>query len=302
MRPRRSHPRVPSGGSDLTSAGRNHFRRRLLVGAVALVALAGIGIHLRGGLRCAHRRGSGRSRPARQQKPAPAPDFGPNVTIFDPTRARRLRSRRSSTRSTPPRSTTRWAPERYGLYFMPGTYGTAEEPLQVKVGYYTEVAGPGRLARRRADQRRDRGLQPLLRRSGRPRVHRLLRAEQLLARPVEPHASTSTPLGQDGCTRLRQLLGRLPGGVDASRGRQAAATSSLMDYCTAARPSPAAGSSPTRAPAGVDRSTAPSSSGTRATARSASGPTRCGTRCSRVDFAGARAGRRRLPRPAVHRA
>lgn len=33
--------------------------------------------------------------------------------------------------------------DRYGLYFKPGTYGTAEEPLQVKVGYYTEVAGLG---------------------------------------------------------------------------------------------------------------------------------------------------------------
>lgn len=33
--------------------------------------------------------------------------------------------------------------ERYGLYFMPGTYGTPDVPLQVKVGYYTEVAGLG---------------------------------------------------------------------------------------------------------------------------------------------------------------
>lgn len=32
---------------------------------------------------------------------------------------------------------------RYGLYFLPGTYGTDDEPLQVKVGYYTDVAGLG---------------------------------------------------------------------------------------------------------------------------------------------------------------
>ena len=33
--------------------------------------------------------------------------------------------------------------ERWSLFFMPGTYGTATEPLQIKVGYYTEVAGLG---------------------------------------------------------------------------------------------------------------------------------------------------------------
>ena len=33
--------------------------------------------------------------------------------------------------------------ERYAYLFKPGTYGTAEQPLQVKVGYYTEVSGLG---------------------------------------------------------------------------------------------------------------------------------------------------------------
>ena len=32
---------------------------------------------------------------------------------------------------------------RYALLFKPGVYGTAEQPLQMKVGYYTEVAGLG---------------------------------------------------------------------------------------------------------------------------------------------------------------
>ncbi|MBV9787118.1 MAG: adenylyl cyclase, partial [Chloroflexi bacterium] len=32
---------------------------------------------------------------------------------------------------------------RYALLFKPGVYGTATQPLQVKVGYYTEVAGLG---------------------------------------------------------------------------------------------------------------------------------------------------------------
>ncbi|SEB68647.1 hypothetical protein SAMN04489844_0845 [Nocardioides exalbidus] len=33
--------------------------------------------------------------------------------------------------------------ERWALLFRPGTYGTDAEPLQIKVGYYTEVAGLG---------------------------------------------------------------------------------------------------------------------------------------------------------------
>ena len=32
---------------------------------------------------------------------------------------------------------------RYALLFKPGIYGTADQPLQIKVGYYTEVAGLG---------------------------------------------------------------------------------------------------------------------------------------------------------------
>ena len=32
---------------------------------------------------------------------------------------------------------------RYALLFKPGVYGTADQPLQMKVGYYTEVAGLG---------------------------------------------------------------------------------------------------------------------------------------------------------------
>ncbi|MCI2238697.1 transglutaminase domain-containing protein [Paenibacillus sp. TRM 82003] len=33
--------------------------------------------------------------------------------------------------------------ERYAFLFQPGTYGSAEDPLQLRVGYYTEVAGLG---------------------------------------------------------------------------------------------------------------------------------------------------------------
>jgi hypothetical protein len=71
------------------------------------------------------------------------PDLGPNVQVFDPSM---------------PTSTIQAAvdavyaqqvnnemgSERYALLFKPGTYGTAANPLIVRVGYYTEVAGLGR--------------------------------------------------------------------------------------------------------------------------------------------------------------
>ena len=38
-----------------------------------------------------------------------------------------------------------FGPERYALLFKPGTYGSATDPLNFEVGYYTGVAGLGRL-------------------------------------------------------------------------------------------------------------------------------------------------------------
>src|SRR6187455_1036640 len=70
------------------------------------------------------------------------PDFGPNVIIFDPGMpvsniqaavdaiyAQQVDAEMSS--------------NRYALLFKPGVYGTFAQPLQMKVGYYTEVAGLG---------------------------------------------------------------------------------------------------------------------------------------------------------------
>lgn len=71
-----------------------------------------------------------------------APDFGSNVTIYTPDtpvaeiqaeldalHAQQVDAEMSSNRRT--------------VYFLPGQYGSAEDPLQVKVGYYTEIAGLG---------------------------------------------------------------------------------------------------------------------------------------------------------------
>ncbi|PZG00777.1 adenylyl cyclase [Micromonospora deserti] len=70
------------------------------------------------------------------------PDFGPNVTIFDP------RMPVSEIQATLDAAHARQVDNemgtaRHAYLFMPGSYGTAEQPLQVKVGYYTEVSGLG---------------------------------------------------------------------------------------------------------------------------------------------------------------
>ena len=39
--------------------------------------------------------------------------------------------------------TNQFGTQRYALLFKPGTYGTADDPLNFQVGYYTEVAGLG---------------------------------------------------------------------------------------------------------------------------------------------------------------
>ncbi len=72
----------------------------------------------------------------------PAPDFGPNVTIFDPS---------MTTSEIQAKFDKIWelqrdaemGSDRYSLLFMPGEYGTDADPLQIAVGYYTEVAGLG---------------------------------------------------------------------------------------------------------------------------------------------------------------
>ena len=73
---------------------------------------------------------------------AAGPDLGPNVLLFDPSMST------SQIQATVDAIATQQVPnqfgtERYALLFKPGTYGSATEPLNFQVGYYTAVAGLG---------------------------------------------------------------------------------------------------------------------------------------------------------------
>jgi hypothetical protein len=70
------------------------------------------------------------------------PDLGPNVYVFDPSMPV------SQIQSTVDAISTlqlsnQFGAQRYALLFKPGTYGSADNPLNFQVGYYTDVAGLG---------------------------------------------------------------------------------------------------------------------------------------------------------------
>jgi hypothetical protein len=70
------------------------------------------------------------------------PDFGPNVKIFDPSMSTgdiRATFDTIAAQQVP----NQFGTQRYALLFMPGTYGSTADPLNVQVGYYTDVAGLG---------------------------------------------------------------------------------------------------------------------------------------------------------------
>jgi hypothetical protein len=75
------------------------------------------------------------------RRPA-APDVGPDVTVFDPgmpTAEIQAAIDAVSDRQVD----DEMGSGRHALLFLPGEYGSDAEPLQIRVGYYTEVAGLG---------------------------------------------------------------------------------------------------------------------------------------------------------------
>src|ERR1700751_3052684 len=73
---------------------------------------------------------------------AATPNFGANVYIFDPSMP--LSQIQSTvTAIAAQQVSNQFGTQRYALLFKPGTYGSATNPLNFQVGYYTAVAGLG---------------------------------------------------------------------------------------------------------------------------------------------------------------
>jgi hypothetical protein len=70
------------------------------------------------------------------------PDFGSNVMIFDPSMpVSQIQAAVDAIANQ--QISNEFGTQRYALLFKPGTYGSAAEPLNFQVGYYTAVAGLG---------------------------------------------------------------------------------------------------------------------------------------------------------------
>ncbi|MFS0703634.1 adenylyl cyclase [Cellulomonas sp. 179-A 9B4 NHS] len=116
------HPRTP--------ATRSRRRRRATLLAVA--ALTAAATALAPAATAGPPRGPGHA----------APYLGPNVVVFDPSMpVADIQARVDQIHGQ--QVDAEMGTARYSLLFLPGEYGTAEQPLQMKVGYYTEVAGLG---------------------------------------------------------------------------------------------------------------------------------------------------------------
>ena len=75
--------------------------------------------------------------------PERVPKLGQNVLVFDPGMPT-AQIQAAVDAVAAQQVSNQFGSQRYALLFLPGTYGSADEPLRVQVGYYTEVAGLGR--------------------------------------------------------------------------------------------------------------------------------------------------------------
>jgi Pectate lyase superfamily protein len=74
---------------------------------------------------------------------APGSDLGPNVIVFDPSMpTTEIQAKVDAIASQ--QVSNEFGTQRYALLFEPGTYGSAADPLNFQLGYYTSVAGLGR--------------------------------------------------------------------------------------------------------------------------------------------------------------
>jgi hypothetical protein len=153
-----------------------------------------------------------------------APNLGANVTIFDPSMPiADIQAKLDAAYAK--QVDNEMGTERYAFLFKPGTYGTTDHPLQVKVGYYTEVSGLGASPDDVVI-------------NGKIEVYnRCLAADNCLAlvnfwRTLSNLKLNINGAGQDGCRQTANFYAVSQASslrrVDISGG-----TLSFMDYCTA---------------------------------------------------------------------
>jgi hypothetical protein len=156
-----------------------------------------------------------------------APAFGPNVTIFDPSMpVSQIQATVDAIHAQ--QVDAEMGTGRYALLFKPGVYGSVGEPLQMKVGYYTEVAGLGASPADVTINGKIEVYNRCLGDGGTSNCHALVN----FWRTLSNLSLNVNPLGQDGC-RASANFWAVSQAASMRRLNVAGGNLSLMDYCTA---------------------------------------------------------------------
>ena len=165
--------------------------------------------------------------PAAAASPPRTADLGPNVTIFDPSMpVSQIQATLDATHAA--QVNDEMGTNRLTFFFKPGTYGTAETPLQIKVGYYTEIAGLGSSPTDVVINGKIEVYNRCLENDGTSNCIALVNFWRTLSNLT----LNINPLGQDGC-RSSANFWAVSQAVSLRRMNISGGTLSLMDYCTA---------------------------------------------------------------------
>jgi len=155
------------------------------------------------------------------------PDLGANVVVFDPSMS--VSSIQATVDSIYAQQVdNEMGTARYALLFKPGVYGTSTTPLQMKVGYYTEVAGLGASPSDVTINGKIEVYNRCLANGGTSNCLALVNFWRTLSNLT----INVNSLGQDGC-RASANFWAVSQAVSVRRVVLNGATFSLMEYCTA---------------------------------------------------------------------
>jgi hypothetical protein len=155
------------------------------------------------------------------------PDLGANVTVFDPSMpVSQIQATLDA--AYVKQVDNEMGTARYAFLFKPGTYGTATNPLQIKVGYYTEISGLGAAPADVVINGKVEVYNRCLAGGGTSNCLALVNFWRTLSN-LSIHINTA---GQEGC-RTSANFWAVSQAVSLRRLNISGGTLSLMDYCTA---------------------------------------------------------------------
>jgi len=155
------------------------------------------------------------------------PSLGANVTVFDPSMpVTQVQATMDAAHAAA--VDDEMGTRRHAYLFKPGTYGTAEQPLQIKVGYYTEIAGLGASPTDVVINGKVEVYNRCLADGGTSNCLALVN----FWRTLSNLSININPLNQDGC-RASANFWAVSQAVSMRRLNVSGGTLSLMDYCTA---------------------------------------------------------------------